>query len=125
MRAHWASRWARLPVAAIGCRVPGPGETPAAHIATTASRSDSDSAPCALVIGVGSFEASGASASDWTSLAYSFFERPESISSDATTTSVREWRLGQWQARPRDSPARGQSLKVTSNGTRFRWAARA
>ena len=36
---------------------------------------------------------SEASASDWVSLAYSFLERPESISSDATTTSVFQCRF--------------------------------
>src|SRR5688572_5044056 len=54
-----------------------------AHIATTAS-SDSSAAPFTAT----GDASSGASATDWASRAYSFLERPDSISSDATTASV-------------------------------------
>src|SRR5688500_17506895 len=66
-------------------RVTGPGEKPrhpTDHMATTASTSSSTVAPLAW----GS--PSEPSATAWASLAYSFLERPDSISSEATTTSV-------------------------------------
>ena len=44
--------------------------------------------------------ASGASATAWASLAYSFLERPDSISSWPTTTSVFQGRLGHCQVSP-------------------------
>ena len=75
-------------VVSVG-RATEPGEKPRRptdHMATTASRSFS-AAP--FVAGA----ASGASATACASLAYSFFERPESISSEATTTSVFQCRL--------------------------------
>ena len=52
---------------------------PMCHIATTASRS-----PSAAPFAAGA--PSGASATACASCAYSFFERPESISSDETTS---------------------------------------
>ena len=70
-------------------RAAGPGDEPrrpADHMATTASRSLS-AAP--FVAGA----PSGSSARACDSLAYSFFERPDSISRVATTTSVFQWRL--------------------------------
>jgi len=79
-------------------RVTGPGEKPrhptdhmadyvGDHMATTASMSSSTVAPLAW----GS--PSSPSATAWASLAYSFLERPDSISRDATTTSVFQCRL--------------------------------
>ena len=66
-----------------GGEAPSPGTD---HITTTASRSFSAEAPFAG--GVGPAASSGASATAWASLAYSFFDPPDSISNEATTTSV-------------------------------------
>ena len=59
----------------------GSPRRPTDHMATTASRS-LPAAPLDAGVGL------GASATDCASLAYSFLERPDSISSEATTTSV-------------------------------------
>ena len=73
----------------------GPGgltRRPMGHIATTASRSSA--APFAAGA------PSGASATACASWAYSFFERPDSISNEETTTSVFQWRLRGRQVSP-------------------------
>jgi hypothetical protein len=101
-------------------RAAGPGDEPrrpmertGVHIATTASRSFSAAAPFAA----GS--ESGSSAADWTSFAYSFLERPLSISSDATTTSVFQCRLRHCQVRPGATASASAAQLAVARDTRY------